>query len=210
MMQAALRVSYTSPKVMHWITETLEYLTSINNVSISQYRDKVERIIINNIVEVIKEYNKPKDNDNFIIDKENKYFCKGVEIHHIIFNYLDYLLWENNKQKFKSFRFEFRNSVEHFYPQNPKGFDKWKNKKELNYFGNLCLVSKSFNSELSNNPPSVKVAKYKNQIKKGSLKLQTMAECIKTIDDNKKWKEQLSKEHGDKMLEILLKKLNQE
>ncbi|MEE3343551.1 MAG: DUF262 domain-containing HNH endonuclease family protein [Bacilli bacterium] len=211
MMQAALRVSYTSPKVMHWITEALQYLNTIDNINNQEYEDKIEEIIINNIINIIKDFNKSKDNNNYTINKENNYFYEGVDIHHILFNYLDYLLWKNNKEKqYNKFEFEFRNSVEHFYPRNPKGFDEWKNKKELNYFGNLCLVSKSFNSELSNDAPSAKVASYKNQIDKGSLKLRIMASYIKTKDDNKKWKEQLSKEHGDKMLEILLKKLNQE
>ena len=45
----------------------------------------------------------------------------GVNTPHIVFNYLDYLLWKDNVEKYNDFSFEFRNSVEHWYPQTPIG-----------------------------------------------------------------------------------------
>ena len=45
----------------------------------------------------------------------------GVNTPHIVFNYLDYLLWKANVEKYNDFSFEFRNSVEHWYPQTPIG-----------------------------------------------------------------------------------------
>ena len=43
----------------------------------------------------------------------------------------------------RTFTFEFRNSVEHWYPQNPsKGtFDEW---DQVDRFGNLCLFTKKY------------------------------------------------------------------
>ncbi|WP_038307953.1 hypothetical protein, partial [Kingella kingae] len=45
----------------------------------------------------------------------------GIQIPNFIFNRLDYLLWKNEKynQYKDKFRFAFRTSVEHFFPENP-------------------------------------------------------------------------------------------
>ena len=93
-----------------------------------------------------------------------------------VFNYLDYLLWQNyrttsreyfkiiNEQAFtdnrvKDFEYTFRSSVEHYYPQHPIDENfvlKGKDAEWLDNFGNLCLISGSKNSRLSNFMPAAK------------------------------------------------------
>ena len=102
MIQSALRVSYTSPKVMHWITELL---TKINDGQSGEIVDTAEKIAC----QACKGY----------IKDTNRVLNDGVNTPHIVFNYLDYLLWEKETDKYKDFVFEFRNSVEHWYPQHP-------------------------------------------------------------------------------------------
>lgn len=82
----------------------------------------------------------------------------------LVFNYLDYLLWCDHSATdldVKRYEFTFRSSVEHYYPQNPMpGYERM-NDDALNSFGNLCLISHSKNSRLSNFMPEAKKEYYK-------------------------------------------------
>jgi len=86
----------------------------------------------------------------------------------LVFNYLDYLLWvenENRKRKdpiIRDYEFTFRSSVEHYYPQNPMPGHDALSPEILHCFGNLCLISHSKNSRLSNFMPAAKMEYYKN------------------------------------------------
>lgn len=87
-----------------------------------------------------------------------------------VFNYLDYLLWlkykdskDRDGSRVRNYEFTFRSSVEHYYPQNPKhesGLERM-DVDHLNSFGNLCLISHSKNSSLSNFSPKAKADHYR-------------------------------------------------
>ena len=191
MLQACLRVSYTSAKSMRWITEALKWLYDDKNLGrLKEYENFLEKTV----QRPVKEY----------VDKG--IYNTGVNTPHIVFNYLDYLLWKKTKEKFV---FEFRNSVEHWYPQHPaeNTVPSWNSKDGLDSFGNLCLLARDDNSRFSNLPPTGKKASYKNKIEKGSLKLRRMAE---STNDNDDWKNEKYKEHEKEMLEILRASLNPE
>lgn len=131
-----------------------------------------------------------------------------------VFNYLDYLLWK--KGNGPKFIFTARSSIEHFYPQNKrddKVFINDKNTEDtlLHSFGNLCLISHSLNSRVSNDMPDVKVKYFSDgrDIKTGnidSLKLLKMIQRIKGKED--KWDQTMIKNHEDEMLEVLMQGLN--
>ena len=84
-----------------------------------------------------------------------------------MFNYLDYLFWKKESLGSEHFQFAFRNSVEHYYPQNPKNEERLLADQELkggvDNFGNLCLVSRSQNSSLSNKEDWQKKLHYKGE-----------------------------------------------
>jgi len=124
---------------------------------------------------------------------------QGVNTPHIVLNYLDYLLWSREKRRYDDFVFEFRTSVEHWYPQNPSDdtFVKW---DEVDRFGNLCLVQRNVNSKFSNLNPVAKKSTYQEMIAKGSLKLRRMSELAQGIED---WKGGVCQEHEREMLGIL-------
>lgn len=195
MLQSLLRVSYTSPKVMYWITELLKWLINYNSIdNICEFDKVIEKYIINEVKK------------NFF-DLENP-FSRGVDTHHIVFNYLDYLLWK--KKNINDFVFEFRNTVEHWYPQNPSigTFERWKEKDELNYFGNLCLIQRTVNSKFSNMAPLAKKETFKDTISKGSLKLRLMSQDTMSqnnMDANTYWKNVGYRKHGKEMIKILKK-----
>lgn len=189
MLQSCLRVSYTSPKVMHWITTLLNWLYDENNFSkLNSFEIEIENIAKKAITE------------NFL---KNSNYSLGTNTPHIVFNYLDYLLWKSRRNEFSDFVFEFRNSVEHWYPQNPSEgtFEKWINPNELHGLGNLCIIQRSANSKFSNMIPEAKAKTFKNMIEKGSLKLRLMA---KITNSSEKWKTTTFKKHQDEMLEVLI------
>ena len=188
MLQAAMRVSFTSPKIMHWITESLLWLYKRNEKwpTNDSFQKKLKYIITESIRENLFE--------------QNNYERMGVETPHIAFNYLDYLLWEEHPRKYKDFNFEYRTSVEHWFPQHPSEgtFKKWK-KEEVDNFGNLCIIQRSINSKFSNLEPHSKKATFEEMINKGSLKLRLMAEkTTESVD----WKD-IYETFGEEMLDKL-------
>lgn len=141
-----------------------------------------------------------------------KYWDRGVNVPNFVFNRLDYQLWElpNEKVKnllkndewltdntkdaiWKKFRFTFKSSVEHHYPQHPSVGDELES--GLNDFGNLYLLSQSKNSSLGNSSPEEKKKHYRNN-EYDSLKQAIMM-------NYNEWTEREIKEHGEKMIEIL-------
>ena len=189
MIQSALRVSYTSPKVMHWITELLVWLFD-DKTEIHKLTDKAERIA----AEAVK--------DNFL-DLDN--YELGVQTPHVVFNYLDYLLWKEGKETYEDFVFEFRNSVEHWYPQNPSEntIETW---DEVDTFGNLCIISRSVNSKFSNLSPGSKMQTFERMVQRGSLKLRIMGNIIKEGCSSQDWVKHACREHEEEMLELLKKR----
>ncbi len=195
MIQSALRVSYTSPRIMHWITDLLIWLSKED----CQKINKNEMINYNKEAEHIAE---KAVNEAFLGKNTDEIDSLGVKIPHIVFNYLDYLLWKNNKDKYKDFEFEFRNSVEHWYPQNPAE-DKW---EDVNTFGNLCIIQRNINSRFSNMAPEAKKSSYAKHIEKGSIKLRIMSDL--TINEDgvtakERWKSDVCKQHEKEMLKVL-------
>ncbi|MCG9729156.1 HNH endonuclease family protein [Shewanella sp. Isolate13] len=69
---------------------------------------------------------------------------------------------------FDKFQFAFRTSVEHYFPQtDPSGA---KGMEGVDRFGNLCLISPSSNSRLSNYSPADKKKFYRENNRAESLK----------------------------------------
>lgn len=205
MLQSALRVSYTSPKVMHWITELLIWLSKDDCWHI--YGDDDHEGEIESYTDVVEDIVKEAVKSDFLENEEsiNNGYAMGVNTPHIVFNYLDYLIWRKYKG-FDDFKFEFRNSVEHWYPQHPSEgtFEEWKD--GVDQFGNLCIVQRKVNSKFSNMSPEAKKSTYKNMIAKGSLKLRLMSEMTEKKGNRAAslhWKEELCEQHEEEMMELL-------
>ena len=206
MLQSCLRVTYTEFKGMHWVTRLLDWLYRVHVdgvVSFADFVNEAERYAC----EAAKSG----------VDKLRGANCRlGTLTPHIIFNYLDFLLWKNAHDdkcfrdqggNLKPFVFAYRNSVEHWYPQHPENLETWEEldgegRRAVDQFGNLCIVQPSENSKFSNLRPRAKKDQYmEDVISKGSLKLRLMAE--KTIDANEvQWKKACV-EHGGEMLNLL-------
>lgn len=186
-LQSCLRITYTSPKTMHWITIVLS---------------KILHEESSDIITVLEKYCKDKVVDS---DYKNR---NGFGFERIVFSYLDYLIYRdgysyNGKEIISPMQedwyFQFRNSIEHFYPQNPIEGEGW-NQYHLNSFGNLALITISGNSKFSNLPPSGKINSYPSIINQ-SLKLKIMEEI--TRDGDGRWTQQKANNHKIEMFNIL-------
>ena len=193
MIQSALRVSYTSPKIMHWITDLLKWLfNNYDTEGMPSLPEAAERIAAKAVQE------------GFL---GRKNYALGVRTPHIVFNYLDYLLWKSDKEAYKDFVFEFRNSVEHWYPQHPSDgtIDVWDGR---DVFGNLCIISRSVNSKFSNLSPESKMKSYKKMVQKGSLKLRIMGDIIEG-SSSEKWRQSECAKHEKEMIRLLCRALQE-
>lgn len=188
LLQSMLRVTYTSPRTMHWITKLLRLLyENVNSASISR----------KTLSEELQNYVRGKVRETFFVDTAQQ--PEGFSIGRIVFTYLDYLLLENPDKS--GFRFFFRNSIEHFYPQRP---DKEQSgaavsSELLNLLGNLALVSVSANSKFSNNLPKIKAMKEFESMQEQSPKLKRMAH----ITLNEGWGNEQIRRHHEEMLQLL-------
>ena len=144
------------------------------------FRTRIYKNYLQSILQFF--YKKWKDNSNWCVsagdyltflhdlmsthyDENNlsQQFCSGISTSHFLFNFIDYLYWQQDKDKkmLADFEFKYWNSVEHHYPQQ---IAREKNMDDniLNLLGNLCLISKSANSRLSDRTPKEKAERYES------------------------------------------------
>uniref|UniRef100_UPI003F494690 DUF262 domain-containing protein n=1 Tax=Niallia taxi TaxID=2499688 RepID=UPI003F494690 len=134
-------------------------------------------------------------------------FDDGVNTPNYIFNFLDFVLWYQQKVegmdhgiKANEFEFKYRNSVEHFYPQNPNQAENHKrlDDKSLNNFGNLCIMARRHNSLRSNLMPLAKIKEFSSTSQ--SLKFEIMEDIT---NKNVVWNETKIIEHGNEVKRLL-------
>ncbi len=186
LLQSMLRTTYTAPRNMHWITKVLQWLAAVQNP---------DAVTCTNLANLLRGYARNKVAAAFFEGEQPQ----GFNIGRIVFTYLDYLLLEQLPQH--RFKFQFRNSIEHFYPQNPAGDPPAINVSSsgLHFLGNLALVSVSANSKFSNSIPEVKAGIFKDTIEIQSPKLQRMAE----ITRGEGWGDEQMAKHHAQMVALL-------
>ena len=109
------------------------------------------------------------------------------------FNFVDYILWKNREElgrkykgvKFDHFKFAYRRSIEHWFPQHPNSDERVEKMDDqfLHSFGNLCIITDSQNSKFGNLVPSAKYKQWEGIFDRQSLKLQIMA----NITEKTRW-----------------------
>ena len=229
MLLAMLHVSFPAMIYKNWLNGTLNYLFNNNsNPSGTQYLLQLEiyndRIFFGlfgkekrlNFHEII--YTENRASESFELEELNK----ATHIQNYIFNRLDYAIWKASvagngdlaiysKSKITSisnnFSFSLRSSVEHYYPQKPiDGQSELVSdllSNGVDSFGNLCLISSSKNSKLSNLMPKAKKDHYPSSAKNiESLKQQLM---MSYPEWNSEHAEDI-REHEIAMAELLVKR----
>jgi Protein of unknown function (DUF1524) len=106
------------------------------------------------------------------------------------------------------FRFIFRNSIEHFYPQGPdpelqSAYGALGDPSDRDLFGNLALVTVRDNSKFTNLPPFMKAQSL--AIVAQSPKLGKMAEIAQV--DKRAWNSPAIRAHHTAMVDLLRRDL---
>lgn len=187
LLQSMLRITYTSPRTMHWMTQTLHWLAQ---------QPRPQDIQSADLAHLLKNFARAKVASAFLHAEPQP---QGFGIARIVFTYLDYLLLDEKAKR--NFTFQFRNSIEHFYPQNPDQAQSGASvsPEKLHLLGNLALVSVSANSHFSNSLPKAKAENFKLEMETQSPKLQRMAE----ITRSEGWGDAQVQRHHKAMEELL-------
>ena len=210
MLLSMFEVSFPNYSYKSWLFDVLKYLTeqpcSINlwcdvYCNNSDCLSQWYNIVADNYIKFLEAYANERRNKHAGIENADsvkpndfKAFDKGTYVPNFIFNLLDYKLWKKGKDK--DFEFTYRDSVEHFYPQNPISGESIKN---VNSFGNLCLITSDMNSRLNNLLPLAKRDIWKASKSQQSIKLSKMLEMLET----KAWNEDAINKHKNEMLNVL-------
>lgn len=173
----------------HLTVDSLAYVDFLEGLSDSFFYGRFGRVAENE--DPIDYFDLTYKKPNIPVVLDEAYLQQGTGVQNFIFNRLDYLLWNKlvSKQfdkhtdgidvgyitaRLKGFSFTFRTSVEHYFPQTPLGSDPMVKTAELpngvDTFGNLCLISRSDNSKLSNYLPTAKKEHYEKATTVESLK----------------------------------------
>ncbi|EMH95684.1 DUF262 domain-containing protein [Klebsiella pneumoniae] len=222
MLLSAFHVSTPTLVYKHWLNGALYYLfnahSAENQIDARRYLGYLEYLASAFVFQNFLAEQEPKSYFEIIYgkeaplqplvlsDKTQKKMRFGMIANNLVFNYLDYLLWcrdRNKAEVVKRFEFTFRSSVEHFYPQHPMDSYKTLPDVSLHSFGNLCLISHSKNSRLSNFQPKQKQEHFETSLEQNeidSLKLLAMVELMKK---NNQWGEEEIATHEAEMLAVL-------
>lgn len=189
LIEAALRVTYTSPRTMHWITQLLDFAFHAPSIELTAdaVLNLLEKYAVGKLAPVFR---------------AGELDANGFEIPRIVFTYLDYLLAVKSRDL--DFQFTFRNSVEHFYPQSPdseliREYAALDEPAIRDLFGNLALLTVRDNSKFTNMPPHDKSRI--ERIVKQSPKLERMAAVAK--ESSVAWNSKAIREHHDSMVALL-------
>lgn len=225
MLLSMFHVSSPTLVYKHWLNAALKFVMEYSRTDLANdyksYLESLAKAFLYDrfLAENPKDYFEIIYNNNGQPKKNNidlKKLHQGTTVENFIFNYLDYLLWQDyrtdkkyfkikNEQVFtddriRHFEFSFRSSVEHYYPKHPIDENlalKGQNAVWLDNFGNLCLISHSKNSRLSNFMPSQKKEFYSGSPTIDSIKQRIMMEYDQ-------WGAKEIELHGKKMIEILI------
>ena len=186
LLQSMFAVTFTANRDSRWLYEILQFLFNhieeLNQTAFtSLFKDFLEKMAVR--------YAKER------LFTEDKTIKKYGAIPVYAFNFVDYVLWKNRAElekeykdiNFDHFKFAYRRSIEHWYPQNPNGQDGESQlpAEFLHSFGNLCITTDSQNSRFGNSYPEAKLEQWEREgiFHRQSLKLQMMAKITSKKDD---------------------------
>ena len=126
---------------------------------------------------------------------------------------LDYYLWENRNKLFsgediktvEEYVFRTNRSIEHLHPRDESYNEPW-DSEITNGFGNLAMISQSFNSTQQHDNVRVKFARIQEQIDNKALQSLKMLVMYRSADDDhSKWSQELAEKNLNDMCTILEK-----
>lgn len=184
LLQSMFAVTFTANRDSRWLYEVLQFLfehiEELNDQEFAiRFKDFLEKMAV-------------RYAEGRLFTEEN-IIKKYGDIPVYAFNFVDYILWKNREElgrkykgiKFDQFKFAYRRSIEHWFPQHPNSDERVEKMDDqfLHSFGNLCIITDSQNSKFGNLVPSAKYKQWEGIFDRQSLKLQIMA----SITEKTKW-----------------------
>ena len=184
LLQSMFAVTFTANRDSRWLYEILQFLyRHIEELNDQDFGVHFKEFLEKMAVRYAKER---------LFTEENIIKTYG-DIPVYAFNFVDYILWKNREElgrkyksiKFDQFKFAYRRSIEHWFPQHPNSDERVEKMDDqfLHSFGNLCIITDSQNSKFGNLVPSAKYKQWEGIFDRQSLKLQIMA----SITEKTKW-----------------------
>ena len=202
---------YVSTPAHKWLTP---YLNWLENLEANVRKGLTASILLDKLKEID---NNQIHKEEYLRSVDDMAYDKGVERYW--FWRLDYYLWERRKEKDENGNYRFFNtkeqnivdsyvfranrSIEHLHPQNQTNNEKW-DETDINSFGNLAMISASFNSQQSNKSVEEKFGRIKSQLKNKeleSLKMYKMYLAAGETDSG--WIKEIKNVHQKEMYRIL-------
>ena len=184
LLQSMFAVTFTANRDSRWLYEVLQFLfkhiEELNDQEFAiRFKDFLEKMAV-------------RYAEGRLFAEENIIKTYG-DIPVYAFNFVDYILWKNREElgrkyksiKFDQFKFAYRRSIEHWFPQHPNSDERVEKMDDqfLHSFGNLCIITDSQNSKFGNLVPSAKYKQWEGIFDRQSLKLQIMA----SITEKTRW-----------------------
>lgn len=138
---------------------------------------------------------------------------------------LDYYLWEQvarqneygddttddysqiypYRQTILDYTFRANRSIEHLHPQNEANNTSW-DRADIDSFGNLAMISQSFNSQQSNEDVHVKFSRIETQARNKTLQSIKLLKMYLSVKGNPEgWSPEAAKKHEEEMMKVLYK-----
>ena len=184
LLQSMFAVTFTANRDSRWLYEILQFLyRHIEELNDQKFGDYFKEFLEKMAVTYAEER----------LFTEDRRIKKYGAIPVYAFNFVDYVLWKNREElkkaydvKFEDFKFAYRRSIEHWFPQHPNSDERVERIDDqiLHSFGNLCIITDSQNSKFGILVPSAKYKQWEGIFDRQSLKLQMMADITLKND---KW-----------------------
>ena len=184
LLQSMFAVTFTANRDSRWLYEVLQFL--FNHI------EELDQSEFGSYFKDFLEIMAVRYAEGRLFTEEDM-LKKYGDIPVYAFNFVDYILWKNREElgrkykgvKFDHFKFAYRRSIEHWFPQHPNSDEKIEKMDDqfLHSFGNLCIITDSQNSKFGNLVPSAKYKQWEGIFDRQSLKLQIMA----NITEKTKW-----------------------
>lgn len=163
---------------------------------------------------------KQKDKEQHPFDYEKAKAWSYPTIDRYWFWKLDYILWElwiegklddmvsekEQRDAIKVYRFRRNRSIEHLHPQNPENPKEGWNDSELHCFGNLAMISSSFNSAQGRDDAPTKYGRMIGRIENHDHDIQSIKLLLMFVTGGRKyddWTSEKAAEHQKGMLKHL-------
>ena len=183
LLQSMFAVTFTANRDSRWLYEILQFLfNNIEKLNQAEFGVRFKNFLEKMAVRYAEES---------LFDKDRNIKRYGA-IPVYAFNFIDYILWKNcsdlkgkySSVEFDDFKFTYRRSIEHWFPQHPNSDEIFEeiDDKFLHSFGNLCIITDSQNSKFGNLVPIAKYNQWQDIFYRQSLKLQMMAEITSKKD----------------------------